>query len=156
DEALTLVARGNGATFEKDFTVQIDSLVGTDRNSGRLGRARAAATDDTVRRSLDSAVAGVKNWLTVHQRLRGADDGGNFSEAVKLAVGSEPGSTATIFSQLNGTLGQAIKVAGTAFDRRAASAADALGGQVGGFVTLTALMLAGVAVGFQRRIAEYR
>jgi hypothetical protein len=156
DEALTLVARGNGAAFEKDFTAQIDTLVGADRSSGLLGRAREAATDDAVRRSIDSATAGVKNWLAVHQKLRGDDDGGNYPEAVKLAVGTEPDSAATIFNELDRTLGQAIKTTSTAFDRRAARAAGAMGAQRGGIAVLTVLLLAGIAVGFQRRIAEYR
>jgi hypothetical protein len=159
DEALTLVARGNGAAFERDFTAQMDRLVGVGRSSSLLDQARSAATDDAVRRAVDSAIADAKGWLKVHQQLRAVDDGGNYSDAVKLAVGAETGSAATIFNRLDGALGQAIKITSTAFDRRSADAAGALGGQTGGGVVLTVLLLAtlaGITIGFQKRIAEYR
>jgi hypothetical protein len=150
DEALTLVARGNGAAFENDFTKQIADL------SGLLGRARQAATDGAVRTGIDAVVADIKAWQTTHQKLRGIDDGGNFAEAVKLAIGSDKDSAATIFSRLDDTLGQAIKATSAAFDRFARDADGALGGQIPGLVVATALMLVGIAVGFQLRIAEYR
>jgi hypothetical protein len=41
-------------------------------------------------------------------------------------------------------------------DQRGADAAGAFGGQTGGGVFLTIVLLAGIAVGYQRRIAEYR
>jgi hypothetical protein len=156
DEALTLIARGNGAAFEKDFTAQITGLSGPNGNSGVLGRARSAATDDAVRRAVESAIAEVRNWRTVHQKLRGLDDGGNFSEAVKLALGTETDSSATTFNRLDGALGQAIQLASTAFGRRASAAANDIGGESAVLAVLTVLLLAGVAVGYQRRIAEYR
>ena len=150
DESLTLVARGNGGTFEQDYKKQIADL------SGLLGRARQAATDDAVRGAIDAATADIKAWQTTHQKLRGVDDGGNFAEAVKLAIGSDKDSSATVFSRLDDTLGQAIKTASTAFDRHARDADGAMGGQIPGVVVATALMLVGVAVGLQLRIAEYR
>jgi hypothetical protein len=155
DEALTLVARGNGATFENDFTAQLKSLSGATGKAGLLGSARSATTDVAVRRAVDAAIADVQGWLTVHQKLRGVDDGGNFSEAVKLAVGAEPGSAATLFNHLDGALGQAIQITKAAFDLRATSAAGALSGASGGGMVLSVLLLVGIAVGFQRRIAEY-
>jgi hypothetical protein len=156
DEALTLVARGNGASFEKDYTSQLDSLLSRDGNSGLLIRAREAATGNAVRITLDAAIADVKEWRTVHQKLRGLDDGGNFPDAVKLAIDASTGSAASIFNHLDGALGQGITITSGAFDRQAAAGADALGGQIAAIVMLTLLLAAGVTIGFQRRIAEYR
>jgi hypothetical protein len=153
DESLTLVARGNGAEFEKDFTAQLAGLEGT---GGVLAKARSAATDDAVRRAVDSATAEVRNWRTVHQKLRGLDDGGNFSDAVAMATGTGGDSSATVFNRLDSALGQAIRVASAAFGKRAGAAASDIGGQGAAVAVLTVLLLAGIAVGYQRRIAEYR
>src|SRR6266508_1665081 len=156
DEALTLVARGTGEVFEKDFTAQLTTLTGPGGTSGVLSRARAAATDPAVRSVLDSAVAEVRSWHTVHQKLRELDDGGSYGEAVKLAIDADTGSTASIFNRVDAALGKTITLTSSAFDRRAARAAGALGGESAAIVVLTILLLAGVAVGFQQRIAEYR
>src|SRR6266542_4202842 len=143
DEALTLVARGTGEVFEKDFTAQLTTLAGPGGTSG-------------VRSVLDSAVAEVRSWRTVHQKLRELDDGGSYGEAVKLAIDADTGSTASIFNRVDAALGKTITLTSSAFDRRAARAAGALGGESAAIVVLTILLLAGVAVGFQQRIAEYR
>ena len=156
DEALTLVARGNGQSFEKDFTSQFGDLVNADGRSGLLNRARDAATDDDVRAKLDAAIKDVNAWNTVHKQVRQTDDNGDYPAAVKLAIGGDPASAASIFKRIDDNLGSAIRVTSSTFDRQAVAAADALGGQTAGGVILTILLLAGVAVGYQQRIAEYR
>jgi hypothetical protein len=156
DEALTLVARGNGASFEKDYTSQLNGLLSDDGTAGLLLRARSAATDTAVRRTLDTALTDVKNWRTVHQKLRGLDDGGNFPDAVKLAISGDTDSAASIFNHLDEALGQGITITSGAFDRQAVAGADALVGQNAVIVVLTLLLAAGVTIGLQRRIAEYR
>ncbi|MER7009002.1 hypothetical protein ABT297_38990 [Dactylosporangium sp. NPDC000555] len=156
DEALTLVARGSGAAFEEDYVVQLGALVNDDNKSGLLDRARAAATDGAVRASIDTAISDVNAWLAVHKKLRAADDGGDFPGAVKLAIGSEPDSAATIFNRLDGVLAQAIHATSAVSDKRGAQAAGAFAGQTGGGVFLTIVLLAGIGVGYQQRIVEYR
>ncbi|MFD0579496.1 hypothetical protein [Dactylosporangium darangshiense] len=156
DEALTLVARGSGAAFEKDYVVQLGTLVNGDNSSGLLNRARAAATDGSVRTVVDSGISDVNAWLAVHKKLRAADDGGDFPGAVKLAIGGETDSAATIFNRLDGVLASAIRSTGAVSDKRGADAAGAFGGQTGGGVFLTIVLLAGIALGYQQRIAEYR
>ncbi len=156
DEALTLVARGNGASFEKDYTSQLDGLLSRDDTAGLLIRARSAATDTAVRRTLDTAITDVKNWRTVHQKLRGLDDRGDFPDAVKLAISDDTDSAASIFNHLDGALGQGITITSGAFDRQAVAGAHALGGQNAVIVVLTLMLAAGVTIGLQRRIAEYR
>ncbi|MEV6930619.1 hypothetical protein AB0M46_39880 [Dactylosporangium sp. NPDC051485] len=156
DEALTLVARGSGASFEQDYAVQLGTLVSGDKRSGLLDRARAAATDGAVRASVDAAISDVNAWLAVHKKLRAADDGGDFPGAVKLAIGAETDSAATIFNRLDGVLAEAIRATSAVSDTRGAEAAGAFGGQTGGGVLLTIVLLAGIGVGYQQRIAEYR
>src|SRR5262249_51849198 len=127
-----------------------------DGTAGLLLRARSAATDTTVRRTLETAIADVKNWRIVHQKLRGLDDGGNFPDAVKLAISGDTNSAASIFNHLDEALEQGITITSRTFDRQAAAGADALGGQNAVIVVLTLMLAAGVTIGLQRRIAEYR
>ena len=156
DEALTLVARGSGGEFEDDFKKKFGDLINPDGRSGLLNKARDAATDDDVRAKLDAAIKDVNSWSTVHGQLRKADDGGDYPGAVKLAIGSDQGSAASIFKRVDDSLGSAIRVTSATFDRQASAAADGLGGQTAGGIIITILLLAGVAVGYQQRIAEYR
>src|SRR5439155_23381430 len=128
DEALTLVAHGNGAGFEKDFATQMQGLAGAGSARGLLDRAGDNATDPVVRAEISAAIADLNTWRTVHRTLRERDDGGQFPDAVKLAIGTEPDSAASVFNKVDGHLDKAIAVASAAFDRQATAAAGALGG----------------------------
>ncbi len=140
DEALTLVARGNGGDFEKDYQKQ---TTGPSSLDALLARARVA-------------VAQAKAWEQTHAEVRKRDDGGDYQGAVTLAIGTDDNSSATQFTALDRSLGQAISAANATFDRQAAAAGDALDGLAVGVGILTVALLAGVGVGLQRRIAEYR
>ncbi|WP_203657331.1 hypothetical protein [Actinocatenispora rupis] len=155
DESLTLVARGNGASFERDFQRRMTDLVGRDGKGGLLGAAYDGADAD-MRRALDGAVADVAAWRGAHRQVRALDDGGRYPEAVDLAIGAEKGSAATAFGALDDRLGGAIDAA-NGRSGRAADAAD--GTQTGaavGLGLLTVVVVVGAAVGIQRRAAEYR
>jgi hypothetical protein len=156
DEALTLVARGSGTASEGDYNAQIAALVDANGRSGLLNRAATAATDDGVRSSVRQAIADVNSWLAVHKQIRAADDKGDSTTAVKLAIGGQAGSAAAIFNHLDGLLGSSIRTTSAVSDARGADAADAFTGQRAGGVFLTIVLLAGIAVGYQRRISEYR
>jgi hypothetical protein len=156
DEALTLVARGNGGGFEQEYGTVLVALAGKDGTGGLLGQARAAATDSRVRARLDAAITDTRAWRAAHTALRAKDDAGQYPEAVVLATGSGPGSTATLFNRLDTDLGQGIGVAEATFDRDAQRAGGSLTGAAPGLGVLTLILLVGVAAGFQRRIAEYR
>ena len=156
DESLTLVARGNGADFEKDYTKIMATVAGKDGTGGLLGQARDAATDATVRSTVDSSIADLKKWRDVHTKLRGLDDGGNYTDAVTLAVGSGAGDSTALFTKLDGELNKAITSTGGTFDRHADGAAGALTAAWAGIGLLTLLALGGITIGFQRRLAEYR
>jgi hypothetical protein len=153
DEALILVAHGNGADFEKDYQNQLNQLT---RPDGTLATARDRATDPAVRGALADALAQAQKWKTVHAKLTKADTDGQYTDAVALAIGDDPGGARAAFNALDADLQKGITQANTAFDDKAKSAGSALTGTGVGFVLLTLVLLAGVVAGIERRIAEYR
>ncbi len=153
DEALTLVARGSGGDFDKDFNQQLTTLVG---DRGLLGDAAGQPGDPAVRSALSAAAAQAGVWRDAHKNLRAQDTGGDYPAAVKLAISSGPGSTADAFNHLDKDLANGIDAASADFDRQARAAADGFTLAAPGLVVLTLLVLAGVVAGLQQRIAEYR
>jgi hypothetical protein len=146
DESLTLVARGNGASFENDYKTVHSGL------TDLLGRARGAATDPTVRATVDSAISERETWQAAHTKVRTFDDGGQYTDAVTQALGPDQDA----FNRLDADLGKGIELTNATFDRKARAASGALDGAAIGFAVLTIALLAGIVLGFQQRIAEYR
>jgi hypothetical protein len=146
DEALTLVARGNGGDFEKDYTTSHGTL------RGILTGARASATDPAVRAAVDSALSNVDSWDATHKKLREADNGGRYGDAVSLTLGADQDA----FNSTDAALAKGIGLTDATFGQRADAAAGALDGAAIGLTVLAVLMLAGLVFGFQQRIAEYR
>jgi hypothetical protein len=162
DEALTLVARGSGGEFEKTFVEKMTALAGPDGTGGLLAQARAQATDPAVGGALSAAATAVADWRGVHQKLRGLDDGGQYPQAVRLAIGDpgiaggDPASAASAFNRVDHELANAINRANATFDDRARAADAATTGAAIGLAILTVILVAGLIVGLQQRIAEYR
>ncbi|TMM37009.1 MAG: hypothetical protein E6F99_13370 [Actinobacteria bacterium] len=154
DEALTLVARGSGGDFDKDFNQQMITLIG-DRPTGLLHQ-NPDGSDDAVRSALTGAADQATKWNTAHKNLRDQDNGGNYPTAVKLAISGGAGSTLDAFSQLDRDLATGIDAANDSFDTRARAAADGFTFASPGLIVLTLVLLAGVVAGLQLRIAEYR
>jgi hypothetical protein len=149
DEALTLVARGSGDAFEKDFTERMATLSGA---AGLVGQARNEARSADVGKDLDEALGDVAAWRSQHQKVRALDDGGQYPEAVTLALGD----TANTFKDLDTKLGDAIATADGAFRDHASSADGAMTGAAVGWSLLTIVSIAGLVLGLRQRIAEYR
>lgn len=156
DESLTLVAHGTGGAFEKDFTAMMARLSGTKGTPGLLAQARQQATDPRVRADLADAENELKSWRATHEKLREADDNGDYNTAVELAIGTGSGSAATRFTQLDRHLADGISAASDRFAAEARSAGDDLTGAGIGIGVLTLLALLGTVVGIQQRLAEYR
>jgi hypothetical protein len=162
DEALTLVARGSGAAFEKDYAERMTALDGADGAGGWLAQAQAQATDPAVGDALAAAAPAVADWQAVHQKLRALDDGGQYPQAVRLAIGDpgiaggDPASAASAFNRVDDALAIAIARANATFDARARAADAATTGAAIGLAILTVVLVAGLIVGLQQRIAEYR
>ncbi|MDR7275871.1 hypothetical protein [Catenuloplanes atrovinosus] len=144
DEALTLVARGSGRAFEEHYTEQLNMITGA---AGPLDRLRADDTPD-----LAAADAAADRWLAAHRDARAREDGGDYPGAVQVTLGD----AATHFAAFDEALGAAVAADGDVLADRARAAGTALRLADLGAGALTAIMVAGIAVGVQRRRAEYR
>src|SRR2546423_1142334 len=107
DEALTLVARGSGGDFDKDFDARMATLAGADGKGGLLAQVRKAASDPTLAGAVGGAQGDAQTWLASHKKERDLDNGGSYPEAVKLAGGGGGDSTGGTFQRLRHRPGQA-------------------------------------------------
>ncbi|MFI5841288.1 hypothetical protein ACIA8K_16460 [Catenuloplanes sp. NPDC051500] len=148
DEALTLVARGGGAAFETHYAEVLDGIT---RDGGSIDEIRAHATgaDSAPLTSADDAATA---WLAAHRDVRAKDDGGDYTGAVEVTLGE----AATRFAALDGGLDAAIKADSAVFAAKADAAGGALRFADLGAGALTVIMIAGIAIGVQRRRAEFR
>ncbi|WP_203903319.1 hypothetical protein [Virgisporangium aliadipatigenens] len=160
DEALALVARGSGQEFEKDYNSRMAELVGEDGKSGLLGRAApvlaAADRSSADGRVLADAARAARDWWEAHRRMRAAEDEGDYAQAVRLAVGTDPGTATEHFTRLDEMLGQLLENAQRRFGREAAGADVPWRFVAVGAMLLALLGAAGAAAGLQQRIGEYR
>jgi hypothetical protein len=150
DETLTLVARGAGSTYQADY-VKVSKQLGD-----LLTNARSLATDSAVGRQLDAAVADSKAWSDAHVDIRGADDSGDYTTAVRLAIDPAPQGAATAFDKLDGDLRTAIDRTRAAFGTKVSDASGSLAGTVAAVIVLAVLVAAGSAAGIWRRLKDYR
>lgn len=153
DEALTLIARGNGAVFEQHFDATTKHL--TDPG-GLIERAKAAVAQPATRGLVESAGTTARRWVEVNSELRRLDREGRYTDAVKAATGTDPTSSAHLASEFDGLLGSAIEQASGRFDSATRDAKDSVSGLAAGFALLCALTVIAAAVGMWPRIAEYR
>ncbi|MDI6097418.1 hypothetical protein QLQ12_02235 [Actinoplanes sp. NEAU-A12] len=155
NESLTLVARGGGAAFEKDFAGRMDELIGTDGRGGLFERAIAqapVADRPLISQARDETI----RWRELHQQVRVQDDGGDYDKAVELATATTEDALPAVFARVDGALTEALATANRRVDRQANSADGALRGLTAGLVLLTVGMVAAVVLGFRPRIEEYR
>jgi hypothetical protein len=156
DETLTLVARGAGADYERQYAEISERLGGTDGQSGLLGRARDSTDDPTVRALVQNAIEQQQVWRAAHAEIRRLDDSGAYNDAVTVAIGPQSNGAAAAFTGLDESLGKAIGLSKQRFDAEAAQARAMLSGSVAGVVLLTMLTAAGAAWGMWQRLKEYR
>ena len=118
-------------------------------------------------------------WYAVHRAVRELDDGGDYPDAVYLAVGSgpavspaairqaeavltrqvgsgHPASSAVAYRNLETDLNQGIDADQAFFTASATSGDGDLGGLAAGMAIASLLMAAGCAWGLTKRLAEYR
>lgn len=151
DETLTLVARGTGQSYEDDVVKkqkpQLNQL---------LNNAHTQATDKDVRLAIDAAQLDATTWFTTHDKLHLADQNGDYTGAVKLAIDPSPGSARTAFDSLDKHLNDAIDRTRSAFNDRISAASGALGGTVVGVALLAVVVAVASTVGLWQRLKEYR
>ncbi|NUT92493.1 MAG: hypothetical protein HOY78_10725 [Saccharothrix sp.] len=139
DETLTLVARGSGGEYEKGFVAASQEL------RGLLDRAESGA-----------ALTHYAQWQQAHQRVREADDRGDYTTAVGLALGSGPDGAAVAFEALDGDLRSSLGAERARLTERIAGARGALTGAVPAVVLLALVAAVAVAAGLWQRLKEYR
>ncbi len=157
DETLTLVARGDGAAYEKDFGANAAQLVGPDGQGGLLGEARGLIKDgDGVAKVADAAKA-ANDWLKAHQQVRAQDNAGQYQEAVDFAVVEDKtDGSAPAFRRLDDSLQAAIDVGRQEFLDDTHSGDRALTFLAPGLAVLAIVAAAGVTMGIRERLREYR
>ncbi|MCG8927496.1 hypothetical protein [Lentzea sp. CC55] len=139
EETLTLVARGAGHTYEKNFVEVSQRLEGLLEDARRLEGGEA----------VDSAVRHFREWQQVHQRVREADDSGQYAEAVALVA-------TPYFDSLDEDLVRAIGQARQDFSDEVAVARASLAGTAVGVLVLAVIAAAGAVMGLWQRLKEYR
>jgi hypothetical protein len=149
DESLTLVARGGGAAFEKDYREVMDRL------TAMLDRAAAEApeSDQTVIRAAREQAG---RFDELHGGVRALDDKGDYLGAVAKATGAGPADPPAVFADLDSAVGTALAAANQRVDHQAGHGAGALTGLEVALLLLTAGLVAAVVLGFRPRIGEYR
>jgi hypothetical protein len=150
DETMTLVARGDGAAYEKDFQ-QLAPIF-----TGLLHEAQGLMTGEAAGK-IDTAVTSADAWLATHKDVRVKDDGGAYPDAVREAVDETlPTGAATSFGKLDGALVDAINIGRQNFLDETRGADRALTLLAPGVAVLSVLAAAGVTIGIRDRLREYR
>ncbi|MEU0884879.1 hypothetical protein ABZ345_40340 [Lentzea sp. NPDC005914] len=139
EETLTLVARGAGQSYEKNFVEVSEKL------EKQLDQAKQLDNTEAV----DQAMRHFRQWQQVHQRIREADDAGQYNDAVALI--DNP-----YFDSLDQDLVRAIGQARQDFSDEVAVARAALAGTAVGVLVLAVLSAAGSTMGLWQRLKEYR
>ena len=164
DESTALAARGGGsgesrlADVDRGFSA-LTRPIGRDRAGparGSGGLLDVAAGRGNRSAAIDAIYAAYRTYLAAHRRVVAQETRGDFSRAVKLAVGTSPRSTRRAGAALNAALDREVDVAQARF-RDAVSGADAaLGGLALGIPGLAALSALLALLGVRQRLREYR
>ncbi|BBA97475.1 putative secreted protein [Actinacidiphila reveromycinica] len=168
DENLTLVARGSGDEYEKNFTQEMEALAGkgsgaTAADGSELAQALALADKEAGRAPVRSAIADLAEWRQRHTSERAADDGGDYTTAVAEVIGGKNSSGAQVtettgktFDAVDTSLGQAVAQEQKEFHQAATDGRGALALLPFGAGVLAVLAAAAALVGIGRRLSEYR
>jgi hypothetical protein len=168
NENLALIERGTGDVYTAEFARIMDQLGGKDGTSGILGYAAAIAdrTGDGAR--VRSLAAEFTTLRDLHAQVRNKDDGGEYSQAVALSVGTSDPELAASFGKAGpgqelaavDRLEHALQGDITRSHSRLSSAAKdarlgfgALEVAIPVFAIIAGLL---VLLGLERRIGEYR
>jgi hypothetical protein len=151
DESLTLIGRGNGGAFDDDFNAQSAKL------GPLLDQARGAAVSSDEGVAVQSAGVALQQYLSVHASIRRLDDGGQFDQAVKLAVGGGTASAANrAFDAFDQQLTSALSASEADFLIHIGSAQHHLRNLSAAIVVVVLVAVLLALWGFQSRIREYR
>jgi hypothetical protein len=158
-EALTLINNSGDDSNETAFETQRNALgpaPGT-----LLTSAKQAAEGSPAAAAAAAAAGAAPAWFAQHKIVRADDDGtnprvaggGTHQEAVSLVVSGPAGQA---FDVLSADLSDAVSADNTAFAVHARSGRAAFTALEPGVIAATLVMVAAVAWGLSRRLAEYR
>jgi hypothetical protein len=150
DETLTLVGRGDGAGYEQEFQQLAP------KQSDLLQKARSQSADPAITKQVDAAIANAQTWADAHKKIRDLDNGGQYDEAVKLAIGPDDKGATAAFNRLDENLSSAIQQGREKFVTSISTAQNALLGIVPGVALLALVAAGGSLTGIRQRLREYR
>jgi hypothetical protein len=111
--------------------------------------------DPAVRSMLDNAIQAQQAWLTVHHRIRDADNAGQYGQAVQDSIGASASSSGTLFADLDKNLVSALDSARTAFNQEASAADASLTLLRPGLIVLAVVIGVASGLGIWERLREY-
>jgi hypothetical protein len=152
NETLTLVARGDGGEYESEWQ-KLEKDVSGNGKRNLLVQAQSVAADGQVIRV---ARHNVDRWLSAHHEVRDLDDGGQYQEAVALAIGNDQAGATTAFNDLDKNLQAAINDGRVVFVDETGTASNVMTALVPGLAVLALVAAAGVTMGIRERLQEYR
>ncbi|MFG3494177.1 hypothetical protein [Streptomyces sp. NPDC047928] len=156
NENLTLVARGAVLTDDgRHDKYETQYGAGMDRLRAALTEARRLADDTAGGAPVDDALLRVGEWQKRHAGARETDDAGDYEGALARVIGGKD-STGASFDQVDAALKKALDHEQGEFTRAAGAGLGALTGLPVGAAALAVLGAAGVVVGVNRRLSEYR
>lgn len=154
DESLTLIDRGGDDSYQRDFLL-LEKRLGPGRGT-LLTDAAAAARGSPGGPQATAALSDAPAWFERHQAVRALDDSGNYTAAVRSALGRGQTGSGTWFVVVETDLIRAIAADQGSFRSAAQQGRDALAGLEAGMIVLSLVMAAGCVWGISRRLAEYR
>jgi hypothetical protein len=144
DEAMNLISRSGDAGFQSDF----HTIAAT------LDSQLTAATPGTA--AVGQARTDAGAWFAANDRMQTLDAAYNYGAETQLAIGTGPGSSATLFSRLSSDLSGAIAADQATFTANAPAGQSTFATLEIAIIALAVIMAAGCGWGLTRRIAEYR
>ena len=169
NESLSLIARGNGAAFDRAFKVETGQLVSSEltvdmidlaargqvRFGGLLAGEMRSATFPGERDAATAVLRAYRQFLLADAAVRAKAAAGDYDGAVAMTLGSGAGQLGAAFDDLEASFDQAIAILQRYFDWAIAAAGPSM-------PLIFGLPLVGISIailvlwGVQPRIAEYR
>jgi hypothetical protein len=154
DESLTLIDRQGDDSFQQDFLTLQKRLGPGPRTL--LTTAATAAHGSPGGPAAAAAVSNASDWFSTHRQVRALDDNGQYTLAVQLANGTDPGDSGVLFGDVDRDLTNGIGADQFAFLNYALLARWNLKLLEAGVIVLSIVMAAGCAWGVSSRLVEYR
>jgi hypothetical protein len=150
-EKLDLIERGTEKVYQDEFDTTIARVGGADGKVGLLGTATQLAMRTSSQQAIGRIAERYREFLAIHTKLRGLEDGAKHAAAVGLAVTRGTEAAQALDDALHGEIA-AAQYRLTENAREAHRAHQALWIVV---VVMAASAVALVILGLHRRIREY-